>query len=279
MSPAVTGAAAPRRIEQPPAPSQANRETACKDQTWPYIDGKCLTPADDSASSGARDAASAAPTAPRTPPSAVGSVVTTVPAESAGSPAAAQTAVAQPETTGAAPPAQPQTASVTRPAPQPEPVSAAPQSRPSADAATTGSAPADTPVFSDRKPAKKKYVRTRVEERKLARQAPDGAAQHVSNRTDRDSAKRDAESDDRGADAAMPSPGTRVILLPQQQIDVSSQGIESPAAMTYRHRKSARSRPEPEVPADDVSTVRRDPPAEGGHDFFGALFGFGGQRD
>ena len=36
----------PRRVEESPAPTEAT----CKDQTWPYLDGKCLTPADDRAS-------------------------------------------------------------------------------------------------------------------------------------------------------------------------------------------------------------------------------------
>jgi hypothetical protein len=31
----------PRRVEEPPAP----KEASCQDQTWPYLDGKCLTPA------------------------------------------------------------------------------------------------------------------------------------------------------------------------------------------------------------------------------------------
>src|SRR3981081_485796 len=61
----------PRRVEEPPAP----KEATCKDQTWPYLDGKCLTPADDRApppadvaTSGPAAAPPAAARAPAAPP-------------------------------------------------------------------------------------------------------------------------------------------------------------------------------------------------------------------
>jgi hypothetical protein len=262
----------PRRVEESPAP----KEATCKDQTWPYLDGKCLTPADDRAPPAdvaTTGPAAAPPVAAQSPATPAASALAPTPAQASASPASgpspaiAQTsATARPETTGSAvqspQPAQPATGVATT----------------GTGVATTGVAPSDTPDFD--KKSRKKAEDSRAAQQKRARQDDKGADRRLATRPDRDSPERNssrdaaaqssrfwstraAEPDDEGV---MPRTRTLVIVPPRSRAEVSSEDV----ATTRKQRRSARPRLEAEPRVEE----RLD---DGGRDFFGGLFG--GQRD
>jgi hypothetical protein len=258
--------ATPRRVEESPAP----KEATCKDQTWPYLDGKCLTPADDRAPPPADVAtngpAAAPPVAAQSPATPAASTLAPAPAQASAppasgpSPAIAQTsATARPETTGSA-----------VQSPQP--------AQPAMGVATTGVAPSDTPDFD--KKSRKKAEDSRAAQQKRARQDDKGADRRLATRPDRDSTERNssrdaaiqssrfwstrtAEPDD---DEVMPRTRTLVIVPPRSRAEVSSEDVVT----TRKQRRSARPRLEAEPRVEERSD-------DGGRDFFGGLFG--GQRD
>jgi hypothetical protein len=261
-----------RRVEESPAPTEAT----CKDQTWPYLDGKCLTPADDRASPPA-DVATTGPAAappvavPVTPAASTPAPAPTqasAPPASAPAPAIVQTsATARPETTGSAVQSPPQ------------------PGQPGTGVATTGVAPSDTPDFD--KKSRKKVEDSRAAQQKRARPEDKGGDRRLATRPDRDSPERNssrdaasqssrfwstraAEPDD---DEAMPRARTLVIVPPRSRAEVSSEDV----VPTKKQRRSTRPRPEAEPPVEVRESVRRDTAGDGGRDFFGGLFG--GQRD
>ncbi|MEA3023281.1 MAG: hypothetical protein QOK01_2133 [Alphaproteobacteria bacterium] len=256
----------PRRVEESPAP----KEATCKDQTWPYLDGKCLTPADDRAPPPADVAttgpAAAPPVAAQSPATPAASALAPAPAQASASPASgpspaiAQTsATARPETTGSA-----------VQSPQP--------AQPAMGVATTGVAPSDTPDFD--KKSRKKAEDSRAAQQKRARQDDKGADRRLATRPDRDSPERNssrdaaaqssrfwstraAEPDD---EEVTPRTRTLVIVPPRSRAEAVSEDVVT----TRKQRRSARSRLEAEPRVEERSD-------DGGRDFFGGLFG--GQRD
>ncbi|HEX4555607.1 MAG TPA: hypothetical protein VH249_16560 [Xanthobacteraceae bacterium] len=269
--PSTEAAAAPptpRRIEEPPAPKEAN----CQDQTWPYLDGKCLTPADDRATRSADTAVNGPAASPAPEPAPVAATATPAPAQVAAPAASAAT----PETTGSA--AQPQQQ---------------PAVQPAAAVATTGAAPPDTPADLEKKP-RKKTESARREQQKRARPDDKNADRRLATRGERDSvaARGDRESPERNStrdsatqssrfwgtravepdDEAVPRTRTLVVVPARSQTDVSSEDVT-----TRKQRRSARSRPDLEPRVEEREIPRRDTSGEGGRDFFGGLFG--GERD
>jgi hypothetical protein len=268
----------PRRVEDPPAP----KEASCQDQTWPYLDGKCLTPADDRPTRSA-DTAGNGPAASPAPEPAAAAASTATPAQasappaSAASPAAAQgAAAATPETTG----------STTQPQPQPA-------VQPAAAVVSTGAAPSDTPADFEKKP-RKKTENARREQQRRARQDDQNADRRPGTRRERDSvaARGEREHSERNStrDSATQSsrfwstravepddeatPRTRTTVVPaRSQADVSSEEVVT----TRKQRRSARSRPDSEPRVEEREIPRRDTSGDGGRDFFGGLFG--GERD
>jgi hypothetical protein len=266
---ASTPVASPRRVEEPPQP--APQEAACKDQTWPYLDGKCLTPADDRATRSADTAGNGPAPAPAPEPAVA-------PVASSATPAAAQRAAAvTPETTGSA----------TQPQPQPA-------VQPATAVATTGAAPSDTSADFEKKP-RKKTESARREQQKRARPDDNSADRRLATRGERDSvaARGDRDSSERNSardsaaqssrfwgtrpseadDDAVPRTRTIVVGPGRSQADVSSEDVVT----TRKQRRSARSRPDLEPRVEEREIPRRDTSGEGGRDFFGGLFG--GERD
>jgi hypothetical protein len=269
----------PRRVEDPPAPKEAN----CQDQTWPYLDGKCLTPADDRPTRSADTAGNGPAATPAPEPAAAPAASTATPAPAqasappatTASPAGAQSAAAAtPETTGSA----------TQPQPQPA-------VQPATAVVTTGAAPSDTPADFEKKP-RKKTESARREQQKRTRQDDKNADRRLATRGERDSvaARGERESSERNStrDSATQSsrfwstravdpddeatPRTRTIVVPaRSQADVSSEEVVT----TRKQRRSARSRPELRVEEREIP--RRDTSGDGGRDFFGGMFG--GERD
>jgi hypothetical protein len=266
-------AATPRRVEEPPAP----REASCQDQTWPYLDGKCLTPADDSATRAAdtgNGPASAAAPEPAAP--------------------AATTATAAP---APAPPASATAAGVqSATATTPETTGSATQSavQPATAVATTGAAPPDTPAELEKKP-RKKSESARGEQQKHARPDDKGRDRRLVTRGERDSGaargeretlerrpSRDAATQSSRSwgtraiepdDEATPRTRTLVVVPSRSQADVSEEDVVT----TRRQRRSARSRPDQAPRVEEREILRRDTSGEGSRDFFGGLFG--GERD
>jgi len=261
----------PRRVEESPAPTEAT----CKDQTWPYLDGKCLTPADDRASPPADVATTgpaaappvAVPVTPAASPPAPAPAQAPAPPASAPAPAIVQTsATARPETTGSA-------------------AQSPPQPGPGTGVATTGVAPSDTPDFD--KKSRKKAEDPRAAQQKRVRQDDKSGDRRLATRPDRDSPERNssrdaasqssrfwstraAEPDD---DEVTPRTRTLAIVPPRSRAEVSSEDVVT----TKKQRRSARPRLEAEPPVEVRESVRRDTAGDGGRDFFGGLFG--GQRD
>jgi hypothetical protein len=270
----------PRRVEEPPAP----REASCQDQTWPYLDSKCLTPADDRATRSADTAGNGPAASPAPEPAAAPAASTATPSPaqapappaSTASPAGAQRAIAAtPETTGSA--VQPQ-----------------PAVQPASAVATTGAAPPDTPADFEKKP-RKKTDSSRREQQKRARPDDKSADRRLATRGERDSiairGDRDSSERNSNRDAAAQSsrfwgtrasepddeaaPRTRAMVVgpARSQTDVSSEDVVT----TRKQRRSARSRPDLEPRVEEREIPRRDTSGDGGRDFFGGLFG--GERD
>jgi len=263
-----------RRVEESPAPTEAT----CKDQTWPYLDGKCLTPADDRAS-GSTAVAGNGPAA--SPPVAAESPVTPVTATPAPAPAQA------PAPPASAPaPAIVQTSATARPETTGSAVQSPPQpGQPGTGVATTGVAPSDTPDFD--KKSRKKVEDSRAAQQKRARPEDKGGDRRLATRPDRDSPERNssrdaasqssrfwstraAEPDD---DEVTPRTRTLVIVPPRSRAEAVSEDVVT----TKKQRRSARPRLEAEPRVEVRESVRRDTADDGGRDFFGGLFG--GQRD
>jgi hypothetical protein len=263
----------PRRVEEPPAPQEAT----CKDQTWPYLDGKCLTPADDHASGSTAVAgngpAAAPPVAAESPVTPAASTPAPAPAQepappaSAPSPAVAQTSAARPETTGSAVQSPPQ------PAPQR-----------GTGVATTGVAPSDTPADFDKK-ARKKAEDSRAAPQKRARPDDKGADRRLATRPEREPAERNSSRDSavqssrfwgtrapEPDDEVMPRTRTMVIVPGRSRADASSEDVVT----TRKQRRPVRPRLEAEPRVEEREVLRRESD-DGGRDFFGGLFG--GQRD
>jgi len=258
----------PRRVEEPPAPQEAT----CKDQTWPYLDGKCLTPADDRASrpadvatngpAAAPPVAAQSPVAPAASTPAPAPAQTPAPPASAVSPASAQIpAAATPETTGSAVQSPPQ------PAPQR-----------GAGVATTGVAPSDTPADFEKK-ARKKAEDSRAALQKRARPDDKGTDRRLATRPERESPDRNSSRDSAiqssrfwGTRASEPdddevtSRTRTLVVVPRSRAEMVSEDVVT----TKKQRRSTRSRLEAEPRVEERSD-------DGGRDFFGGLFG--GQRD
>jgi hypothetical protein len=269
----------PRRVEEPPAP----KEASCQDQTWPYLDGKCLTPADDRATRSADTAGNGPAPAPAPEPAAA-------PVASSATPAAAQASAPAAGAASAAG-AQSATAATTGSATQPQPQ---PAVQPATAVATTGAAPSDTSADFEKKP-RKKTESARREQQKRARPDDNSADRRLATRGERDSvaARGDRDSSERNStrdsatqssrfwgtrasepdDDAVPRTRTIVVGPGRSQADVSSEDVVT----TRKQRRSARSRPDLEPRVEERDIPRRDTSGEGGRDFFGGLFG--GERD
>jgi hypothetical protein len=259
--------ATPRRVEEPPVPAEAT----CKDQTWPYLDGKCLTPADDRASrpadvAGNSPAASPGAESPVTPAAPAPAQAPAPPAAAA--PAITQTsATARPETTGSAVQSPPQ------PAPQT-----------GTAVATTGVAPSNTPAEFEKK-SRKKAEDSRAAQQKRARPDDKGADRRLATGSDREPAERNSSRDSavqssrfwgtrapEPDDEVMPRTRTMVIVPGRSRAEASSEDVVT----TRKQRRPVRPRLEAEPRVEEREILRRESD-DGGRDFFGGLFG--GQRD